>query len=89
MQSTFSTLFYPRGNDIDKNGNAPIHLRITVNGKRSEFSIKRKTPFKKWNSNAGKLRGNGQAGTGKPSFCHQNTCVKKRHPKSATWQTPW
>ena len=42
MQTTFSTLFYPRGNDIDKNGNAPIYLRITINGKRSEFNIKRK-----------------------------------------------
>jgi hypothetical protein len=41
MQTTFSTLFYPRGNDIDKNGNAPIYTRITVNGKRSEFSISR------------------------------------------------
>ncbi len=57
MQTTFSTLFYPRGNDIDKNGNAPIYLRITVDGKRSEFSIKRKIPLTKWNSEAGKLRG--------------------------------
>lgn len=57
MQTTFSTLFYPRENDIDKNGNAPIYLRITVNGKRSEFSIKRKIPLTKWNSEAGKLRG--------------------------------
>ncbi len=57
MQNTFSVLFYPRGNDIDKNGNASIYLRITVNGKRSEVSIKRKVPLEKWNSEAGKLRG--------------------------------
>ena len=57
MQTTFSVLFYPRGNDIDKNGNAPIYLRITVNGKRSEFSIKRKVLLNKWNSEAGKVRG--------------------------------
>ena len=44
MQTTFSILFYPRGNDIDKNGNAPIYSRITVNGKRSEFSVRRKVP---------------------------------------------
>lgn len=57
MQTTFSVLFYPRGNDVDKNGNAPIYLRITVNGKRSEFSIKRKVKLSKWNSDAGKIRG--------------------------------
>src|SRR5690554_1156414 len=57
MQTTFSILFYPRGNDIDRNGNAPIYARITVNGKRSEFSIKRKVLLEKWNSDAGKIKG--------------------------------
>ncbi|WP_298486200.1 site-specific integrase [uncultured Maribacter sp.] len=57
MQNTFSTLFYPRGNDVDKNGKTPIYLRITVNGKRSEFSIKRKVLLTKWNSAAGKMNG--------------------------------
>ncbi|MDE0598112.1 MAG: site-specific integrase, partial [Dokdonia donghaensis] len=57
MKTTFSILFYPRGNDIDKNGNAPIYLRITVNGKRSELSIKRKVLLSRWNSEAGKVRG--------------------------------
>lgn len=57
MQTTFSILFYPRGNDIDKNGYAPIYARITVNGKRSEFSIRRKVQLTRWNSDAGKIRG--------------------------------
>ncbi len=57
MQTRFSVLFYPRGNDIDKSGKAPIYLRITVNGKRSEFSIKRKVLLTKWNSEAGRVRG--------------------------------
>ena len=57
MNTRFSVLFYPRGNDVDANGNAPIYLRITVNGKRSELSIKRKVLLKKWNSEAGKIRG--------------------------------
>lgn len=57
MQTTFSVLFYPRGNDIDKNGNAPIYMRITVDGKRSEFSIKRKVLLTRWNSEGGKVRG--------------------------------
>ncbi|QQX76446.1 MULTISPECIES: site-specific integrase [Aequorivita] len=57
MQSTFSILFYPKGNDIDKNGNSPIYARITVNNKRSEFSIRRKVSLSKWNSEAGTIRG--------------------------------
>jgi len=60
MQTTFSTLFYPRGNDIDNNGSAPIYLRITVNGKRSEISIKRKVILSKWSSEAGKVKGSAQ-----------------------------
>lgn len=57
MQTTFSTLFYPRGNAVDTNGQAPLYLRITVNGQRSELSIKRKVLLSKWNSNAGKMKG--------------------------------
>ncbi|RXG17140.1 site-specific recombinase XerD [Leeuwenhoekiella aestuarii] len=57
MQNTYSTLFYPKGSNTDKNGLVPIYARITVNGKRSEFSIKRKVSQSKWNSEAGKLKG--------------------------------
>jgi len=57
MQTTFSILFYPRGNDVDKNGNASLYARITVNSKRSEFSIKRKVLLSRWNAVAGKMRG--------------------------------
>lgn len=57
MLFTFSILFYPRGNDMDKDGNAPIYARITVNGKRSEFSIRRKLSLDKWSSEAGKAKG--------------------------------
>ncbi|HUH27141.1 site-specific integrase [Gelidibacter sp.] len=58
MQSSLSIIFYPRGNDVDKHGNAPIYARITVNGKRSEFSIRRKVALDKWSSEGGKIRGN-------------------------------
>lgn len=58
MQPSFSILFYPRGNDVDKHGKVPIYARITVNGKRSEFSIRRKVTLDKWSSEAGKIKGN-------------------------------
>jgi hypothetical protein len=57
MQCTFSVLFYPKGSNVDKNGMIPIYSRITVDGKRSEFSIRRKVLPNKWNSLAGKMRG--------------------------------
>ncbi len=57
MQTIFSVLFYLRGNDIDKSSNTSIYLRIIVNSKRSEFSIKRKVLLSKWNSEAGNIRG--------------------------------
>ena len=44
-------------NKATKDGMAPIYLRITVNGKRSQISIKRKIEIDKWNIEAGKVNG--------------------------------
>ncbi len=57
MYETYSTLFYPKGSNKDKSGKVPVYLRITVNGKRSEVSIKRKILPEKWNSVTGSMRG--------------------------------
>lgn len=57
MYNTYSTIFYPKNSNIDKFGKVPIYLRITVNGKRSEISIKRKILFEKWNPDNGCMRG--------------------------------
>lgn len=57
MQNLFSLLFYIKRCKADKNGLANIYLRITVNGKRAEFSIRRKVHTEKWNSNAEKAKG--------------------------------
>tara|TARA_R110002049_G_scaffold308395_1_gene512191 strand:+ start:1018 stop:1560 length:543 start_codon:yes stop_codon:yes gene_type:complete len=57
MNDTFSILFFLKGDSLDKNGKVAIYLRITVNGKRCELSIKRKIDPNKWNSIAGRLNG--------------------------------
>ncbi len=57
MFKTFSILFFLQRNKVTKDGKAPIYLRITVNGKRSQISIKRKVAVEKWNSEAGKVIG--------------------------------
>lgn len=60
MQNSLSILFYPKGNDVDKEGKVPIYMRITVNGKRSELSIQHKIELERWNTGAGKAKGTTQ-----------------------------
>lgn len=57
MKDSFTLLFYIKRSKADKNGYANIYIRITVNGKRSEMSIKRKVHIDKWSSEAGKAKG--------------------------------
>jgi len=54
---SFSVLSYLRNGKLDKLGKAPIYLRITVNGLRAEFSIKRKIRPEKWCSVEGRVKG--------------------------------
>jgi len=58
MFQTFSILFFLQRNKASIDGKAPIYLRITVDGKRSQVSIKRKIDINKWNNDAGKVTGN-------------------------------
>ena len=44
-RATFNILFFIKKSKLLRNGQAPIYLRITINGKRSEISIKRSIPL--------------------------------------------
>jgi site-specific recombinase XerD len=55
--TTFSVLFFTRKLNSNKN-ELSIYARITVNGKCSEMSLKRKTSVNEWDSSKGRLRGN-------------------------------
>ncbi|MDP2688298.1 MAG: site-specific integrase [Aequorivita sp.] len=57
MNTTFTTLFYLKGERRDKNGKAGLYLRITVDGKRSTISLHRKIDPEKWDSRLNKLLG--------------------------------
>ncbi len=50
QRNYFSILFFIKKTKLLKNGEAPICLRITVNGKRAEVQIKRSIEAGKWNS---------------------------------------
>lgn len=57
-RATFSILFFIKKSKLLKNGTAPIYLRVTVNGKRSEISIKRSILPKLWDTIRNKAKGN-------------------------------
>lgn len=50
-RTTFKLLFYLKRSKRLANGEAPIYLRITVNGKRAEFGIKRSVLPDSWKEN--------------------------------------
>ncbi|WP_422350645.1 site-specific integrase [Flagellimonas sp.] len=55
--NSFSVLCYVRKTRINQQGQVPLFLRITVNYKRSEFSIQRKVKLEKWCSIKGRVKG--------------------------------
>lgn len=55
--TTFSVLFFTRKLNAKEN-KLSVYARITVNGKCSELSLKRKIPVNKWDSSKGRLKGN-------------------------------
>lgn len=50
-RSTFSILFIARKHKLLKNNEAPIYVRITVNGKAVELATKRSVPPEEWDVN--------------------------------------
>lgn len=57
MKNSFTTLFFIKKSKADSQGKANIYLRITVNGRRSEISIKRKIKIDRWNSGTNRSKG--------------------------------
>lgn len=57
MKTNFSLLFYMKKQKNYQAGAAPIYMRITVNGKRSEVTTGRECPPERWNAAAGRVNG--------------------------------
>ena len=57
MKQTFAVLVYLKTSKINSKGKAPICARVTVNGKRSEVSIKQYIEPERWNSVKQRLKG--------------------------------
>jgi len=54
MTKNLNVLFYLKKSKVNANNEAPIYLRITVDGKRAEISTSRRIDIQKWNSSANK-----------------------------------
>ena len=57
MNKTFGLLFYLKKGKANTNGQLPIYLRITIDGKRTEISTKRTIEIEKWCVKANKAIG--------------------------------
>ena len=53
-RTTSSLLFYIRRDKLNKRGEAPVFMRLTINGERADASIKRFIEPHAWNSDKGK-----------------------------------
>jgi site-specific recombinase XerD len=56
-RATFSLLFYIKRSKLLKNRNAPVYLKITINGKSAELSINRDIPPKLWDTSRNQAKG--------------------------------
>ncbi|WP_354335631.1 site-specific integrase [Pedobacter sp. CG_S7] len=57
LNNTFGVTFYLRRYKINNDGTIPIYMRITVNGKRLDISVKRTIADKNWNAGKGMAKG--------------------------------
>ena len=60
MNKTFNLLFYVKKAKINFLGESPIYLRITIDGKISEISVKRTILPSRWNAKAQKVNGSSE-----------------------------
>ena len=60
MNKTFNLLFYLKKAKINTQGEAPIYMRVTIDGKISEISTKRTVLPSKWNCQAQSVKGSSE-----------------------------
>ena len=60
MNTKLSILFYVKRAKANSAGKIPIYLRLTVDGIRLEFSVKRYVSPEKWSTAQNKMKGNSE-----------------------------
>ena len=59
-RATFNILFFAKWKKLLKNGEAPIYMRLTINGTTAEVSLKRSIDPKLWDAPRNKAKGKSQ-----------------------------
>ncbi|EIJ40683.1 site-specific recombinase XerD [Galbibacter orientalis DSM 19592] len=57
MINSLSLLYYIKKSKVDSNNKCNIYMRITIDGKRAEFSVNRKVQQDRWIAKSGMARG--------------------------------
>ena len=60
MKSKITLYFYSKATKSNSNGLYPIYVRLTIDGKRLEYSTKKFIEPKKWSIELSKMKGNSE-----------------------------
>lgn len=85
-QESMKVLFFIRKSKLLKNGEAPIFLRVTINGQQDEIRIQRSAPIKLWNNTKDCIKGEDQISVELNSYIESLTiCLYQIH-KELVWR---
>jgi integrase len=71
QSNTFGVIFYLRKYKATTDGKVPIYVRITVNGHRTDLSVKRSIDPANWNASRGMAKGSKQEVTNLNNYLEQ------------------
>ena len=80
-RKTFSLLFFVKRTKRLSHGEVPVYLRITVDGKRAEFSIKRSIQESNWDPKRTKAKGKSKTSIELNSYIDSIRMQIYRHQK--------
>lgn len=60
MKEKITLHFYAKSTKSNRKGQTPIYVRLTIDGKRLEYSTKKIVDSSKWSSETGRMKGNSE-----------------------------
>lgn len=88
-QDSMKILFFIRKSKLLKNGEAPIFLRVTVNGQQDEIRIQRSIPVRLWNNQKGCSKGKDRVSMELNSYIESLTVRLYQIHKELVCQEAW
>lgn len=86
-QGTMNILFFVLKTKLLKNGEAPILMRITINGQYEEIRIQRSVPLKNWNPAKGCSKGKDRASIELNNYISAHTTRAYEKHKELTFES--